>query len=75
MSEIKRFKVNLDPRVPEDLSEENWQKAEEEMIRQFDQWREDAEPNILAASFGRKTGMSLDPTECPHYVHMDVFVG
>ena len=74
MSEIKRFKVNLNPRVPEDLSGENWQKAEQKMLSQFDQWRTATRPNILSINFGSKTGRSLDPTECAHYVYMNVLV-
>lgn len=75
MSEIKRFRVNLNPRKPEDLSEEKWQKAEQEMLHQFDKWREEAKPNILSVNFGSKTGKSLDPTECSHYVYMSVLAG
>ncbi len=75
MSEIKRFRVNLNPRNPEDLSWKKWEKAEQEMLRQFDQWRGDAKPNILSVNFGSKTGRSLDPAECSHYVYMNVLVG
>lgn len=75
MSEIKRFKVNLNPQVPKDLSGEKWQKAEQEMLRQFDEWRQTAKPTILSVNFGSRTGRSLDPAECSHYVYMHVLVG
>jgi hypothetical protein len=75
MSEIKRFRVDLNPRVPEDLSEEKWRKAEQEMLRRFDEWRQTAKPTILSVNFGSKTGKSLDPYECSHYVFMHVLVG
>lgn len=75
MSEIVRFRVDLNPRVPEDLSRENWQKAEQDMLSSFDKWREATKPNILSVNFGRKTGRSLDPDECSHYVYMEVLIG
>ncbi len=62
----------MNPR--EDFSEEKWQQAEQEMLHQFDQWREGSKPNILSVNFGSKTGMSLDPTEGSHYVYMNVLV-
>ena len=75
MSEIKRFTVNLNPKCAQDLSKEKWQRAEQEMLRQFDRWREDVKPNILSINFGERTGNSLDPTECSHFVYMNVLVG
>jgi len=75
MSEIKRFRVDLKPKAPKDLSWENWLKAEQEMLRQFDEWRAETKLNILSVNFGSRTGRSLDPDECEHYVYMNVLAG
>ena len=73
MSGIKRFRVDLHPKQAEDLAEKYWQGAEREMCRQFDEWEEAACRVILAVNFGGRTGRSLDPDECSHYVYMTVF--
>ena len=75
MSAIKRFRVNLNPRKPEELSAEKWQEAEQKMLHQFDAWRTEVKSEILSIDFGRRTGRSLDPMECSHYVYMNVLVG
>ncbi|MBI4142744.1 hypothetical protein HY480_02630 [Candidatus Uhrbacteria bacterium] len=74
MSAIKRFRVYLNPKTSEDLSEEHWMRAEQEMLRQFDEWRT-ITTTILSVNFGRMTGSSLDPYECPHFVYMTILVG
>ena len=73
MSGIRRFRVDLHPKQVEDLAEEYWLGAEREMCRQFDEWEAVEGRVILAVNFGRRTGRSLDPEECSHYVYMTVF--
>lgn len=58
-SKIKRFVV--DPRdfpgaEMNSIGPDDFNKAETEMLKQFDEWREETKPTILGIEFGRKRG-------------------
>lgn len=78
-SEIIRFLADAawvrgyiaDPMMGLEAGNFQWQAAEAEACRQFDEWREKANPQeIFAANFGRVTGRSL---EQPSYCYIEVF--
>lgn len=76
-SKIKRFSENIiwDDRKGMGLSYMgySWERAETEVLKQFDAWRNKEKPRILSVSFGRCVeNKSLDLEESPRYFFLRI---